>query len=136
MQDFIKIPKRLAVVSLIILTLLIMSVITLYFGASGSIVQNFLADHVDQETLPEATTALKEALLPLIVIVLFPWMLNLLGILYLKRSITVSAIMFIVAGLLMLFTLVIPVLLITAGTMLIIRHRHYINYEKYKTHYE
>ncbi|TDM12835.1 hypothetical protein [Macrococcus lamae] len=136
MNDFIKIPKRLAVISLIILTIIILLITLLYFSASSDFVQDFLAGQAGDSALPESTKALKEALLPLIVMILFPWALNLLGILYLNRYIIVSAVMFIVAGLLLLFTVVIPVLLITAGTMLIIRHRHYINHEKYKSYYE
>ncbi|KAA1039671.1 hypothetical protein ERX35_006245 [Macrococcus equipercicus] len=134
MNDFIKIPKRLAVAALVIMTVLVLSIIVLYFSATSAVIQNFLAHQGGSVTA--STASLKGVLLPLIVMMLFPWALNLLGILYLKRYPVVSAVMFIVAGLMLLFTLIFPVLLITAGTMLVIRHRHYIQHEKYKTHYE
>lgn len=127
------IPKRLAIISLIILSIVLIATITLFFMADSVIIQRLLNDYTHS---PETSaSALKDLLRPLMFLNFIPWLLNILGILYLKRYVMASAVMFIVGGLMMLYTLIIPALLVTAGTMLIIHIRHYNTHEKYKTRY-
>ncbi|TDL98474.1 DUF4064 domain-containing protein [Macrococcus brunensis] len=133
MKEFIQLPRTLAVVGVIIQTLIFICVIAIYLLADQAIIQDFLSARTDDVT--EATTALKEVLLPFGVIIFIPLLLNLLGILYMKRYIIASAVMLILSGLMMLYTVILPILLVTAGTMLITRYRYYNRNEKYQTPY-
>ena len=133
MNEFIKLPRTLALIGIMIQTLLFLCTIAIYLLADQSVVQEFLSARTDHVT--EATTALKEVLLPFSIILFIPLLLNLLGILYMKRYILASAIMLILSGLMMLYTVILPILLVTAGTMLITRHRYYNRNEKYQTPY-
>ncbi|WJP97993.1 DUF4064 domain-containing protein [Macrococcus bovicus] len=133
MNEFIKLPRTLALIGITIQTLLFLCTIAIYLLADQSVVQEFLSARTDHVT--EATTALKEVLLPFSIILFIPLLLNLLGILYMKRYILASAIMLILSGLMMLYTVILPILLVTAGTMLITRHRYYNRNEKYQTPY-
>ncbi|TDM14133.1 DUF4064 domain-containing protein [Macrococcus bovicus] len=133
MNEFIKLPRTLALIGIMIQTLIFLCTIAIYLLADQSVVQEFLSARTDHVT--EATTALKEVLLPFSIILFIPLLLNLLGILYMKRYILASAIMLILSGLMMLYTVILPILLVTAGTMLITRHRYYNRNEKYQTPY-
>lgn len=133
MNEFIKLPRTLAFIGIMIQTLIFLCTIAIYLLADQSVVQEFLSARTDH--VIEATTALKEVLLPFSIILFIPLLLNLLGILYMKRYILASAIMLILSGLMMLYTVILPILLVTAGTMLITRHRYYNRNEKYQTPY-
>ena len=133
MNDFIKLPRLLSTFAFIILSLVLLTVIALYFMIDFTFVKHLLAGQTDN--LEATTQALKDVLLPFSVIIAIPWLLNLLGILYMKRYILASAIMLILSGLMMLYTVILPILLVTAGTMLITRHRYYNRNEKYQTPY-
>ncbi len=133
MNEFIKLPRTLALIGIMIQTLIFLCTIAIYLLADQAVVQEFLSARTDHVT--EATTALKEVLLPFSIILFIPLLLNLLGILYMKRYILASAIMLILSGLMMLYTVILPILLVTAGTMLITRHRYYNRNEKYQTPY-
>lgn len=133
MKEFIKLPRTLALIGFIIQTLIFLCTLAIYLLADQAVVQEFLSARTTHSA--EATTALKEVLLPFSVILFIPLLLNLLGILYMKRYILASAIMLILSGLMMLYTVILPILLVTAGTMLITRHRYYNRNEKYQTPY-
>ncbi|GGB08030.1 hypothetical protein ERX37_06500 [Macrococcus hajekii] len=134
MNDFIKLPRLLSIIAFIIMSLVLLTAMALYFMINLTFFQDFLITQTDN--LAVTTQALKDVLLPFSIIIAVPWFLNLLGILYLKRHILASAIMLIVSGLMMLYTIILPLLLVTAGTMLIIRYRHYTKNEKYQTPYQ
>lgn len=134
MKNLTRLPKILAILAWIVLSLLLFSVTAAYLVAEQPIVQDFLRNK--STDVIAATIAFKEVLLPFGVIILIPWLLNLLGILYMKRYVMASAVMLILSGLMMLYTIILPILLITAGTILITRHRYFIKHEKYQTPYQ
>ena len=133
MKEFIKLPRTLAIAGVTIQTLIFICIIAIYSLADQTIIQDFLGARTDHVT--EATTALKEVLLPFGVIIFIPLLLNLLGLLYMMRYLIAGAVMLILSGLMMLYTVILPILLVTAGTMLITRYRYYNRNEKYQAPY-
>ena len=140
-MEHLILPKRLAQISLGFISILLVSTILLYFNSHNPTLLNALQERIQAEggkltSTNQVAKDFQAMLLPGIFIIFVPWLVNLLSILYIHKYTIASGFMMAIAGLMMLYTIIPPILLIFGASIIFTKHRHYLKHEKYKVEYE
>lgn len=140
-MEHLILPKRLAQISLGFISILLISTILLYFNSHNPTLLNALQERIQAEggkltSTNQVAKDFQAMLLPAMFIIFVPWLVNLLSILYIHKYPIASGFMMAIAGLMMLYSIIPPILLIFGASIIFTKHRHYLKYEKYKVEYE
>ncbi|RXK18658.1 hypothetical protein [Macrococcus sp. DPC7161] len=140
-MEHLILPKRLAQISLGFISILLVSTILLYFNSHNPTLLNALQERIQAEggkltSTNQVAKDFQAMLLPGIFIIFVPWLVNLLSILYIHKYTIASGFMMAIAGLMMLYTIIPPILLIFGASIIFTKHRYYLKHEKYKVEYE